>query len=332
MAARCEAAGRKINEDNFQLSDNLESDHWGFVTNQEVTLGEKGALLVVCDGMGGMKAGATASDLAVKTIKEWFTNSKLTPQVMATHETIIQYIEEAIISADEKIKEAGRHNKELEGMGSTLVLAWIVRDNVYIGWCGDSRAYRFNAASGLERLSHDHSYVQELVDRGKLSKHLAFEHPDNNIITRSLGDTRKTVQPDVKKFQLDNGDIILLCSDGLSGVLPDEAIETIILNNCDTMVDCRNALWTESENVGWTDNVTIALCQIVSGIENADKEFSPFPVEEKIGMTEVKRRKFGILLFIFLFLVLVGIAFEVGHFLGKGCWWFPKALFSIGNN
>ena len=327
MAARCEAAGRKINEDNFQLSDNLASDHWGFITNQEVTLGEKGALLVVCDGMGGMKAGATASDLAVKTIKEWFANSKLTPQVMATHETIMQYIEEAIISADDIIKEAGRHNNELEGMGSTLVLAWIVRDNVYIGWCVDSRAYRFNAASGLERLSHDHSYVQELVDRGKLSKHLAFEHPDNNIITRSLGDIRQTVQPDVKHFQLNNGDIILLCSDGLSGVLHDEAIETIILNNGDTMVNCRNALWTESENVGWTDNVTIALCQIVSGIENSDNTFLPLPTEKKIGKTEGKRRKSWKLLIIFLLFLLVAIAFEVGHYLGKGSWWFPKFFF-----
>ena len=70
MTARCEAAGRQNNEDNFQLADNLDGDQWGFITDKEVTLSEKGALMVICDGMGGMNAGETASDIAVKTIKE----------------------------------------------------------------------------------------------------------------------------------------------------------------------------------------------------------------------------------------------------------------------
>ena len=324
MAARCEAAGRQNNEDNFQLTDNLAGSEWGFVTDKEVTLSEKGALLVVCDGMGGMSAGATASRIAVKTIKKCFAADRLTPEVMASRSSRLLYIEQAIIAADNKIKEDGNHNSEHKGMGSTIVLAWIVEEYVYIGWCGDSRAYRFNHVSGLERLSHDHSYVQELVDSGKLSQELAFEHPDNNIITRSLGDNRQIVQPDVNCFPLNNGDVILLCSDGLSGVLRDNEIESILLNHSDTMENCRNALWKKSEETGWTDNVTIALCRIVSGIE---AKTGMSTLVDGSSQTVIKKRKpMRILIALIALLLFLGIAFEAGHFIIKKSWWPSKAL------
>ena len=329
MAARCEAAGRQNNEDNFQLTDNLAGDDWGFINDKEVIMSEKGALLVVCDGMGGMNAGATASDLAVKSIKEWFSNDRLTPEVIESQANIMLYIEQAITAADEKIKLTGSQNSEQEGMGSTIVLAWMIGEQVYIGWCGDSRAYRFNAATGLERLSHDHSYVQELVDSGKLSPELAFEHPDNNIITRSLGDNRQKVKPDVRCYPLQSDDIILLCSDGLCGVLRDSEIESIVANNADSTGNCRNALWTESEKTGWTDNVTIALCRIVSGIENTEL-MATATIKEINSPTDMKKRKpvKFIILLIVLLLLLLGIAFEIGHLIIEKSWWLPKSLFS----
>jgi len=330
MAARCEAAGRPYNEDNFQLTDNLDGDQWEFMTDKEITLSEKGALLVVCDGMGGMNAGEKASEQAVNTIKERFATANLTSQVMASHDTIMQYIEQAITAADSAIKETGSQNKEFEGMGSTIVLAWIVQNHVYVGWCGDSRAYRFNPASGMEQLSHDHSYVQELVDSGKLSKELAFDHPNSNIITRSLGDSRQPAQPDVVGFPLNNGDVILLCSDGLSGVLRDSEIESILLNSSDTMENCRDTLWTESEKSGWTDNVTIALCQIISGVENTEsKVIETLPEEntqEIAGATKVNKRKTKGCLITLIVLLLLGIAFEVGYYFAKGDWWIPEFI------
>ena len=289
MAARCEAAGRPHNEDNFQLTDNLAGGEWGFMTGKEVTLEAKGALLVVCDGMGGMKSGAFASNLAVATIKEWFAADRLTPEVMASQASMMHYVEQVIVAADERIKEVGNHNKEHEGMGSTVALAWIVDNNAYIGWCGDSRAYRFNKVAGLERLSRDHSYVQELVDSGKLSKELAFEHPDSNIITRSLGDNRQKAQPDVDCIPLYNGDVILLCSDGLSGVLRDIEIEAFMMKNADTLEQIRNALWTESEKIGWTDNVTIALCRIESGSADRKKNDAETSFGEKISNTSERK-------------------------------------------
>lgn len=266
MAARCEAAGRPNNEDNYQLDDNLSDNSWGFTADTEVSLGEKGALLVVCDGMGGMNAGEVASDIAVKTIKEWFTTDKLTDAVVAAP---CKYIASAIVAADAAIKAHSKTNPDTEGMGSTIVLAWLLGQKVYVGWCGDSRCYRFNPALGLERLSHDHSYVQELVDAGKLTEELAFDHPNNNIITRSLGDPRGAAQPDCKEFDLYNQDIILLCSDGLCGTLRDNEIAELIKQHQTSMQECRDALWNADEAAGWTDNTTIALAQIISGGKDA---------------------------------------------------------------
>ena len=270
MAAWCAAAGRDYNEDNFLLKDNLSSPEWGCIkTDEVVSLDGKGALLVICDGMGGLNAGEVASELAVKTIQEQYAAELLTPQIMATPKTMMDYIEKTIIAADEKIKEDGKRNRKHEGMGTTIVLAWIVGKSIFVGWCGDSRAYRFNPTFGLEQLSRDHSYVQELVDDGKLTAELAFDHPNSNIVTRSLGDFGKKAQPDTAYFQLYDGDVILLCSDGLNGVLRDVEIRNIIAKHSDTMENCRKALWSESEKAGWTDNVTMTLCQILSGASPA---------------------------------------------------------------
>lgn len=268
MAARCEAAGRSENEDNFQLSDNLNNNCWGFFGDKEITLGKQGALIVVCDGMGGMNAGEVASEVAVKTIKEQFACENL-KTVITSSAAIKKHIEKSIVNADATIKKESKADPQKAGMGSTIVLAWLINDKVYIGWCGDSRAYRYNPIDGLIQLSKDHSYVQELVDAGKLDKELAFDHPHSNIITRSLGDPNNAAKPDVEEFEIRNGDIFMLCSDGLSGVLRDNEIETVIKNNSQTMTECRDALWETSKNVGWNDNVTIGLCQVVDGAAKA---------------------------------------------------------------
>ena len=150
-----------------------------------------------------------------------------------------------------------------------------------ISWCGDSRAYIFNEKSGIRLISQDHSYVQELVNKGLLTYDQTFDHPQNNIITRSLGDPTKEARPESKTLKVGKGDIILLCSDGLSGVLrdrktydsngqllPEENIEDIIRANTSSMKECREALWLAAERAGWYDNVTAILCQITDGPES----------------------------------------------------------------
>jgi serine/threonine protein phosphatase PrpC len=246
MAAWSDAAGRPNNEDSFLVSKNIAHRDWTFTTNETLALDEKGAVLVVCDGMGGMNAGEVASAVAIETVKEWFVPEKLTPEITKSPETMLRYVKKTIIACDQKIKAEAKADPEKEGMGSTIVLAWLFDKQVYVGWCGDSRAYRYHPLNGLERLSHDHSYVQELVDAGKLTPEMAMEHPQSNIITRSLGDTRKEAQPDTRCFPLCNHDIILLCSDGLCGIMHDSEIGAVIARNAKDMGACRDALLSAS--------------------------------------------------------------------------------------
>jgi protein phosphatase len=265
IAAWSEAAGRPSNEDSFLISKNLAEGQWSFETNKAIELGRFGALMVVCDGMGGMNAGEIASALAVEAIKDCFSPARLTEEIVASPESIRRFIAEAIIEADRRIKQEAKADAEKAGMGSTIVLAWLLDKEVHIGWCGDSRAYRFNSSTGIKRLSRDHSYVQSLVDSGKLSPVLARQHPNSHIITRSLGDSGKKAKPDVISAPFYRGDTLLLCSDGLCGVLDDDVMEAIIRKNGNDMCACRDALLAASEQAGWTDNVTLALCCIVSG-------------------------------------------------------------------
>ncbi|MBQ7210723.1 MAG: serine/threonine-protein phosphatase [Paludibacteraceae bacterium] len=264
ISARCEAAGRPNNEDNYLVCEDLAANKWGFQSDKVLELGAKGTLLLVCDGMGGMNAGEVASAIATETIKQWFATDRLTDAVLADDISRCDYIRRAIQAADTAIKTEGQRDAAKRGMGSTAVMVWLLDCKAYVGWCGDSRAYKFNSQIGLEQMSHDHSYVQELVDKGQLSAELAFDHPNNNIITRSLGDPRGLAQPDTAVFALSENDIVLLCSDGLCGVLRDNEIESIIRLNTTSMEMLRDTLW-EVSRPKWHDNVTIVLAQVVGG-------------------------------------------------------------------
>lgn len=285
LAARCEAAGRESNEDNYQIIADIATDRHGFTANEELTLGNLGTLLVVCDGMGGMNAGEVASAIAVQTVKDCFYKSKITKDALARPE---KFITAAIQAADAAIKAESKRNPATEGMGSTIVLVWLLHGKAYIGWCGDSRAYRYNAVSGLERLSHDHSYVQELVDAGSITEELAFFHPNNNIITRSLGDPRGAAQPDVRAFDIQQGDIYLLCSDGLCGCLQDHQIQEVIEQHHATVSECRDALWAADEAAGWHDNVTTILAQITAGGIPPVKHVADTPADKSVSASKAK--------------------------------------------
>ena len=245
---RCEAAGRKYNEDNgkiLQLGNN------------------RGTLLIVCDGMGGMKAGEVASRLAVETIEGWFTPERLTSEVVKDP---LGYLKQSIVGADINIKNYSKNHpdSDTEGMGSTVVLTWLLGEKAYVAWCGDSRAYRYNPQLGLERLSHDHSLVQSWVDAGQITEEQAFDHPQSNIITRSLGDPKGVAEPDAAEYTLYNNDVYLLCSDGLCGTLRDSEIEKILSENND-LLQCCEQLWQADKAAGWSDNVTTAMAQVISG-------------------------------------------------------------------
>lgn len=287
-----EGACRNGNEDNFYVDDNLADEDPSHCSPDEITrLSECGMLMAVADGMGGMNAGEIASQIATDTVKRYFYPGKIDAETASNAKNRGKYLEDVIKAADRNIKDDARQNPEHEGMGSTIILAWMVGNELTVSWCGDSRAYRFNPLNGIELLSRDHSYVQELVNKGVLTYDQIFEHPQGNIVTRSLGDPGKEAKPETRQFNVYKEDVILLCSDGLSGVLrdrktydeagnllPGENLEDIISDNLTSMKACRQALWEAAEQADWYDNVTAILCQITDGAPDAIKAPKPsFP-------------------------------------------------------
>ena len=257
---------RQNNEDNFQCSSNLDRDSMSWINNELCELSPRGALLVVADGMGGMNAGEVASEIAIETVKSLYSPQNITDEVVKTRYTVERFMNSVITEADNRIKQAARENPAVKGMGTTMVQAWLLDKNLYVSWCGDSRAYVFNPLKGLKRLSKDHSLVQELVDSGKISKEDAFDYPDSNVITNCLSAVSQKAVPESLKMphELEEGDIILLCSDGLCGLIRDSEIQSIIAQNQDDMTSCCDALIKAACNAGGHDNVTVALCKMVS--------------------------------------------------------------------
>ncbi|WP_337812922.1 PP2C family serine/threonine-protein phosphatase [Parabacteroides johnsonii] len=256
---------RTNNEDNFVVSADLNAGEWLLPRDCHTvfTLGNKGAMLVVADGMGGLDAGEIASRIAVDTMKEFFSADKITDEIVKDASTIRKYMYEAVVAADNAIKRRSKEEKEVKSMGTTLVAAWLFDGYANIIWCGDSRGYLFNPVSGLAQVTKDHSYVQELVDSGHLLPEYAFDHPDSNIITRSLGNPQKTANPDFVRLPLQEGEVILLCTDGLNSMLRDEEIEAVMQETSNEIDTCTKALIQGALDLGGHDNVTVVLCQFV---------------------------------------------------------------------
>lgn len=265
IAAKCDKAGRAQNQDNYWVCPNLDKigDISSVGNDHDVELSSKGALLVVADGMGGMKSGEKASEFVIEGIKSRFANIPL--EILSDDNAIIAFIKNAIVESDKMIKAYAKDHKESEGMGSTIVLVWMLGEKAYCGWCGDSRIYCYNPQNSLVRLSHDHSYVQSLVDDGKITEDEAFDHPDGNIITRSLGDSGEAANPETKIYPIHRRDVILLCSDGLCGLLNDTQIEEILADNCTSSEDALKALWAKGQQEGWSDNATIEIACVTDG-------------------------------------------------------------------
>ena len=305
LAARTDAAGKynaeaplEGNEDNMFIDDDLTNEAQNqFMADKLVDLSEKGCLMVVADGMGGMNAGEVASDIAIKTVTEYFKPEHLKEKSFRDSRARIKYMEDVVVAADAAIKSDSRSNKEHEGMGSTIIMAWLCDNEICLTWCGDSRAYLYRPNRGFWQVSKDHSYVQGLVDEGKITMDEAFDHPYGNIITRSLGDPEKKAKPDSVTFDVYEGDVFMLCSDGLSGVLRDhktymngqrvdsENLEDIIGSNLSSMAQCRDALFDAAQRNEWYDNVTVILCEITQGVPQPSDLPQPVRQDAQAGST-----------------------------------------------
>ncbi len=299
---------RTNNEDNFVVSADLNAGEWLLPRDCHTvfTLGNKGAMLVVADGMGGLEAGEIASRIAVDTMKEFFSADKITDEIVKDASTIRKYMYEAVVAADNAIKRRSKEEKEVKSMGTTLVAAWLFDGYANIIWCGDSRGYLFNPVSGLAQVTKDHSYVQELVDSGRLLPEYAFDHPDSNIITRSLGNPQKAANPDFVRLPLQEGEVILLCTDGLNSMLRDEEIEAVMQETSNEIDTCTKALIQGALDLGGHDNVTVVLCQIVPeenkpSVQDMQQTVSTFTEKER----KKPLRKFVLWTVAFVFALLL---------------------------
>ncbi len=285
---------RKNNEDNLCVCASLDKQQWDLPEDTvTVDLGEAGSLLVVADGMGGANAGEVASAIAVDTVRQYLT-PEVVAEAIATDTGVQDTLVSVVKTADKAIADEANANSEHSGMGTTIVMAWIVNGKAYICWCGDSRAYVFNPqASSSQQLSKDHSYVQQLIDAGKLDPANAHNHPYSNVITQCLGDQSHRAEPDVRMYHLIHGDTIMLCSDGLTGMCIDDDITDIIQQHQDEdLHETLNALIAAALDGGGHDNVTVALARYIETdiakqdkVDNidGDKEHNPLNDTVPIG-------------------------------------------------
>lgn len=299
---------RDHNEDNFVIARDVSLKDWIF-NDTPFTPGRLGTLLMVADGMGGTNAGEVASEIAVNAIREFFSS---VPGDLRTDDgTITAKLVEAIHFAQKKIVTHALEFPDTAGMGTTIVMSWVLGEKVYTAWSGDSRAYLYRPVTGLVQMSKDHSYVQELVDKGKITAEQAFYHPESNIITQSLGDEEHPPKPETRIFSLAKGDRVLLCSDGLCGMIQDDQITEILKNNPDTG-DCLKVLIEEANNAGGHDNITAVICEILDGNDAQDAPVAPENVR-----TNKPKKRWGLWILLVVVVALGVIGYSSGWFASK---------------
>jgi protein phosphatase len=212
-------------------------------------------LFVVADGMGGAQAGEVASHIAVEVFEQGL------PDGTNPEERLAQRVREA----NRKIHERSLAEHGREGMGTTITAVWLEDSQVSIAHVGDSRAYLFRDGD-LRRLTQDHTLVDELVRRGKLTEEQAAEHPQRSIITRALG-PEPDVDVDTLTYEVRPGDVLLLCSDGLTAMVSEEQIAET-LASAPTLEQAGNQLIDEANAAGGRDNITVVACRL-EAVEDA---------------------------------------------------------------
>lgn len=223
-------------------------------------LGNNAQWLVVCDGMGGANGGNVASTECVKIIEEQL---RIAYRDNMSEESMRQLFETAIYNANTVVCGIAEENIELNGMGTTIVLA-IIRDmQLYLAHVGDSRAMLIRNGE-LKRLTKDHTVVQSMIDAGELTEAEAKVNPNRHIITRVIGVT-PSVQSDYMQMDIENEDILLLCSDGLYNCIEDEQIISILKNG--SFEDRAEVLVEVANENGGDDNITVALFRADSAQE-----------------------------------------------------------------
>lgn len=223
-----------------------------FIYVSEETNGMR--LCILADGMGGYKGGEIASSLATGAarhyIQEHFNKTDYTT------DQIEELIKEAMNYANRVVFKKSEETPELNQMGTTLEICIMYGNKVYIGHIGDSRIYRIRK-NIIRRITTDHSYVEELVKDGTITREEAFYHPKKNMLMKALGCTEK-IEPDITAKGFLPGDIILMCSDGLTNMLKEEEIYNIISENIE---DSCDKLIKRANELGGYDNISVIVVE-----------------------------------------------------------------------
>lgn len=221
-------------------------DSVGVYTNQT---GAK--LALIADGIGGNQGGDVASEMAVAQIGHAFESTAL-----ADVETTKTWLEQQITHENQTIINRSEQYADLQGMGTTIVLAAMFEKTMLIGNVGDSRGYLLRHQD-FSQITEDHSLVNELVKRGELSRQAARVHPKKNVITRSLG-IEDAVKIDLHYLELESNDLVLLCSDGLSDMLTDEQLKKVLESDLELSQKAEKLIDLANE-AGGLDNITLVI-------------------------------------------------------------------------
>lgn len=224
-----------------------------YVYTSEEPIGNLLNLFVVADGMGGHNAGDFASKYTVDKLIESIKNSQ--------EKNPIKIIREAIEYANKALIKKAEENSEFNGMGTTLVVATIMREYIYVANIGDSRLYIIN--DDIRQITKDHSYVEEMVRIGKIDREDARNHPDKNIITRAIG-AGDEVAVDFFELKLEEKDIVLMCSDGLTNMIEDDDIKMIVKKQRDVAGKAEKLVEIANEN-GGKDNIAVVIIEPFAG-------------------------------------------------------------------
>jgi len=260
---------RPRNEDHFLVS---RMGRWAetVATNLPVDvrpqrIEDAGYVMVVADGMGGMTAGQQASRLAILTgidlvmqSPRWYFHIDQ-GEASALMDQLCQYLRDI----DRRLSEKALKDTSLYGMGTTLTGAYLVGGNLFVVHVGDSRCYLFRD-SRLQQLTRDHTLAQELADAGRISQEDAARHRMRNVLTRYIGGSDGNIQAEVLWMPLVPGDRVMLCSDGLSGMVPDDEIALHLTEHRDTDSACQSLLGAALE-AGGRDNVTLIVADVAHG-------------------------------------------------------------------
>lgn len=250
---------RSSNEDCFliaELARTLQIHHTNIPQSKAASSCHRGHAFLVADGMGGSAAGEIASSLTVKTIELFLLNTlKRFANLQASDEqSALRDLQKALYQADSRIFEETAKHPEWQGMGTTLTLAFAVNWRLFITHAGDSRCYLYSGGR-LQQLTQDHTMAAEMVRRGFISSQSQAKHRWRHVVTNIIGGKAPGVRSEIHSLDLDDADVVLLCSDGLTEMVPEDQLVAVLQEETDPHRACERLI-SEANERGGKDNIT----------------------------------------------------------------------------